>query len=231
MEMKIYGHGGKPALAFPTEGGSHSEFEDYAMIDACEPFIAAGRLRLATVGSVDLQSWANYSVSPPVRAQRHEEYERYILEEVVPKLSNMEPKATSGILTMGCSTGGYHAANFFFRHPGVFDAVIALSGMLQLRLYIGDYMDQTVYFHSPLDYLRNLHDVRIIDQLRQNTIIVCAGRGDWDWPMVADAETLRLILDAKGIRAWIDIWGSDVTHDWHWWRKQLPYFLPHVPGV
>ena len=29
----------------------------------------------------------------------------------------------------GCSMGAFHAANFFFRRPDLFDTVVALSGV------------------------------------------------------------------------------------------------------
>jgi len=28
----------------------------------------------------------------------------------------------------------------------------------------------------------------------------------------------------------VDFWGHDVAHDWDWWYKQVPYFLPHLLG-
>jgi len=43
--------------------------------------------------------------------------------------------------------------------------------------------------------------------------------------MLADSLALKHILEQKGIPHWVDIWGSDVNHDWPWWHKMLPYFL------
>jgi esterase/lipase superfamily enzyme len=36
------------------------------------------------------------------------------------------------------------------------------------------------------------------------------------------------IFQKKGIHAWCDFWGYDVSHDWDWWKKQSRYFLPKV---
>ena len=41
---------------------------------------------------------------------------------------------------------------------------------------------------------------------------------------------LDAVLKQKGIRAWVDYWGYDVSHDWPWWKKQIRYFLPFVVG-
>ncbi len=86
-------------------------------------------------------------------------------------------------------------------------------------------MDDNVYFNSPLLYLENLNDPEYLDLYRQSKIIVCAGQGAWEDEMLNDTLTLKRILEQKNIPHWIDIWGSDVNHDWPWWLKMLPYFL------
>jgi esterase/lipase superfamily enzyme len=92
-------------------------------------------------------------------------------------------------------------------------------------MFVGDYMDDNVYFNSPLVYLPNLTDDRYLDQYRQSQIIVCVGQGAWEDAMLADAYTLKRILESKNVPAWIDIWGPEVNHDWPWWRQMMPYFL------
>ena len=126
--------------------------------------------------------------------------------------------------------GGYHAGNFFFRHPDLFDAVITLSGLFQLRKFVGDYMDDIVYFNSPLLFLPNMTDEKILEQYRRSKIIICSGQGAWEEEMVADARAMGRVLSEKGIPAWVDLWGQDVNHDWPWWQKQLPYFLRQLYG-
>ncbi len=228
MELKIYGHDGKPALVFPAQGGRFCEYEDFGMVEAVRSFIDSGRLKLFTVDSVDNQSWANWSAHPSERARRHEAYDRYIVQEMIPFIRRHCGDASQKLLATGCSMGGYHCANFFFRHPDLFDAVIALSGLFQLNMFIGDYMDQTVYFNAPLAYLANLSDPWYLDQYRQSQIVICCGQGAWEEPMLSDAQAMRQVLEAKGIPAWVDIWGLDVNHDWPWWRKMAPYFLDKI---
>ncbi|NJD61661.1 MAG: transposase [Deltaproteobacteria bacterium] len=223
MELKIYGQGGKPVLVFPSSGGRFYEYEDFGMVDACAPFVEDRKILLVAVDSVDGQSWLNPEAPPADRARRHNEYDRYIVEEVVPFLRGRGHGG--GILATGCSMGAYHAANFFFRHPDVFDALIALSGVYQLRRFIGDYMDDNVYFNTPLAYLPGLADPWYLDRYRNSRIVLCVGQGAWEDEMLADTLALKRILDEKQIWAWVDIWGHDVNHDWPWWRRQMPYFL------
>lgn len=227
MELKIYGDQGKPVLVFPTQGGRFYEFEDFGMVNAIANFITEGKIQLYTIDSIDHQSWVNYDIHPSDRARRHESYDMYITEEIAPFIAEKNRKIQK-YLVAGCSMGAYHACNFFFRHPNIFDALIALSGLFSLDYFIGDYMDDLVYFNSPIAYLPHLEDSWYIDQYRRSQIIICAGQGAWEEQMVDDALELKKILKDKEIPHWIDIWGYDVNHDWPWWKKMMPYFLEHI---
>ncbi len=225
MELKVYGYYGKPMLVFPAQEGRFFDFENFGMIEAVAPHIESGRVKVFSVDSVDAQSWSNQSIHPADRARRHQDYDRYIVEEVAPFIRQHCGGSTQKFITTGVSMGGYHAGNFFFRHPDVFDTVIAISGLFRLNHFIGDYMDDNVYFNTPLAYLANMNDPWYIDQYIQSNIIICAGQGAWEEEMLADAWALKSILEQKGIPHWVDFWGDDVNHDWPWWRKMLPYFL------
>ena len=225
MELKVYGYYGKPSLVFPAQASRFFEFEDVGMLDAVAGLVEAGQVKFFAVDSVDAQSWANDWAHPADRARRHEQYDRYIVEEVAPFMRKHCGDTGGKFLTTGFSMGGYHAGNFFFRHPDIFDTVIAISGLFRLNHFIGDYMDENVYFNSPLSYLPNLTDPAILELYRRSRIIVCAGQGAWEEEMLHDAQALKGILEAKDIPHWVDIWGGDVNHDWPWWRKMLPYFL------
>lgn len=225
MELKVYGHYGKPVVVFPSMKGRFYDFEDFKMIDAAAPFIEDGKVKVYTVDGIDWESWANESVHPADRARRHQDYDRHIIEEVVPFIRSNCGGYTGKFLSTGVSMGGYHSANFFFRHPDVFDALIAISGLFNLKMFVGDYMDENVYFNSPLNYLPDLNNPWYLDQYRQSQIIIALGQGAWEDDMIVDAHALKAVLEAKNIPAWIDFWGHDVNHDWPWWRQMLPYFL------
>lgn len=226
MELKVYGHGGKPFIVFPAQAGRFYEYEDFGMVEACRPSIDAGRVTLITVDSIDNQSWCNWDLPPGDRARRHNDYDRYVVGEVVPFIRERGWAPEMGVT--GCSMGGYHAANFFFKHPDVFDTMICLSGLLQLRMFVGDAGDEDIYFNTPLSYLPGMNDPWYIERYQRSNIIVCAGQGPWDEDMLADARALEATLQSRGVPAWIDIWGQDVSHDWPWWRRQMPYFLHHL---
>jgi len=223
MELKVYGHHGKAVVVFPTSGGRFYQYEDFGMVEACRPFVDEGKIKLFTVDSVDHQSWFNQGAHPADRARRHNDFDRYIVEEVAPFIRD-HGSTSPKFLATGCSLGGYHSANFFFRHPDIFDSLIALSGLYSLHFSVGDYMDDSVYFNSPLAYLPDLGDPWYLDQYRESAIIICSGQGAWEDGQ-GDAHAIKRILDEKQVPCWVDFWGHDVNHDWPWWRKQMPYYL------
>lgn len=222
MALRVYGHAGKPIMVFPCQEGRYWDYEDFGMIEACKPWLEAGKIRLFTVDSIDSQSWCNNSMHPHDRALRHDAYDRYLTDEVVPFIKNYSQEK---ICTTGNSMGGYHSANYFFRHPDLCDSVIAISGLFHLGLFIGDYMDEAVYFHSPLNYLAGISDPWYLDKYRESKIFVCCGQGAWEEEMLTDTHALKYILEQQHIPAFVDVWGHDVNHDWPWWRKMVPYFL------
>ena len=134
-------------------------------------------------------------------------------------------------MATGCSMGGVHAANAFFRRPDMFDCFISLSGLFNASHFFGGYMDDLIYANSPLHFLPNMPaDHPWMDLYRQGTIIFCCGQGAWEDQMIGDSRALDAILTEKGVPHWADFWGYDVNHDWPWWRKQLPYFIDHDLG-
>ncbi len=222
MGLNKYGHTGQLLLAFPAQEGNHRNFEDFGMIEALRPLLEEGVIQLATVDSVDSESWAAKHLTPKERGLRHEAYVRYILEEVLPFLRACSDRP---IWTTGVSMGAYHAANFLFRFPHAFGGCIALSGVYELSEFIGDYCDDIVYYNSPLLFLPNLEDPYYLDELRRKNIVLAVGQGAWEEPMLTQTRRMAEILRQKNIPAWVDIWGHDVNHDWPWWHRQLPYFL------
>jgi len=125
--------------------------------------------------------------------------------------------------------GGYHAVNFFFRHPDVFDTLIALSGIYDARFFVGESTgDFDVYINSPVDYLADMHDPWYLERYRQGDIIICTGLGAWEEDSIRDTVSMQRVLEKIGVPAWIDYWGYDVDHDWPWWRVQIAYFLQEL---
>ena len=232
MEYKVYGHTGKPVLVFPTSNGRFSQYEEFGMIDTLRDFIDSGRIQVWTADGIDWETFHNENGHPYERIRRHEQYYRYVMNELVPALQArsfiVNGGRHRGILATGCSMGAFHSACFYFRRPDIFDTLIALSGLYSTRYFFGNYMDEVVYFNSPIDYLPSLSDPQLLDAYRRGRIILCCGQGAWETEMLPETRRMGEILAAKGIPAWVDIWGGDVNHDWVWWKRQITYFLDHT---
>ncbi|HSH22076.1 MAG TPA: alpha/beta hydrolase-fold protein [Candidatus Caenarcaniphilales bacterium] len=223
MELLVYGHAGQPLLALPSQDGRAADWEGFGMVDAVADLIEAGRLTLIAVDGVDWQSWTNAAAPVDHRARRHEDYHRYLVEDVVP-FARAETGRESVWLT-GCSMGAFHAANLFFRRPDAADGVIAMSGLYQPRLFVGDYSDDHVYFNSPLYYLPGLSDPWHLEHYRRSRIVFCVGQGAWEDEALADTRKLQELLQQKNVPATFDYWGHDVEHHWYWWQKMLRHHL------
>lgn len=229
MECKVFGHAGKICLAFPPQNGRFFDFENFGMVGALAPEIESGRLQLVCVDGIDGETWSAQDRPPRERVERHEAWFRYVMEELVPALKAENPNAPAALMTTGCSMGGYHAANFFFRAPQVFDTVIALSGIYHAGFFFGGYMDDLLYLNSPLDCLPNMPaDHPFLDLYRRAKLIFCIGQGAWEDDCLASTRRLDAVLRAKGVPAWVDYWGKDVNHDWDWWRRQIRYFIEKI---
>ena len=83
-------------------------------------------------------------------------FDEYIHEEVFPFVYASTQSPGIPISTMGASLGAYHAANTLFRYPHQVKRCYALSGIYDLRAFMGGMYDENFYFHNPVDYLANL---------------------------------------------------------------------------
>lgn len=228
MEFKAYGFAGKPVLAFPCQNGRFYDWEGFGMPETLEDYLDSGRIRLFTVDTIDGETVSDAGGDPYYRVRRHEQWYHYIVDEAVPRIHEI---CGSGqmILSTGFSMGAYHAANFFFRRPDLFDSLIALSGVYDTKDMYGGYMDEVVYANDPCASLSNMPpDHPYIDIYNHSHIVICVGQGAWEDQLLAGTRRLEPILKAKGINAWVDYWGFDVNHDWPWWKKQIRYFLGNI---
>jgi esterase/lipase superfamily enzyme len=219
MELLVHGHGGARVVVFPTSMGRFFEWEDRGMVDALGEHLRNGWVQLFCVDSVDGESWYNRHVHPAEGARRHEQYERYIVDEVLPLTWNVN--RTPFLVTAGASFGAYHALNLAFRHPHVFGRTIGPSGLYDIKRMTGGYSDDVVYANDPSHYLVHMGDGPHLDALRRLDIILVVGRDD---PAFADNQHLSGALWGKGVwhafRPW-DGW----AHDWPWWRQMIVRYI------
>ena len=234
MECKVYGHAGRPVLFIPCQDGRFFDFENYHMPDYWAPWIEAGKAMVFAIDTIDQETWSDKSGNPYWRIRRHEQWVKFITDELAPFIRETANRRNGwegypGIIAFGCSLGATHAANLFFRFPNQFDGLLALSGIYTADYGFDGYMDELVYQNSPVHYLSNMPaDHPYIARYNRNKGIICVGQGPWERPETTFA--LQDIFRAKGINTWVDVRGYDCAHDWPWWYKQVEYFLPRLLG-
>ncbi len=223
MPIVSYGHYGFALLLIPTAAADYLEYERFQLIDSLAPFINEGKLRVFSIESMNKESWMNYEMIPEHKAIRHNDFNSYVFNEVVPFIRNATSNETM-IYTCGASFGALHAMNLFLKRPDIINGVISMSGVYDLTEYSRGFWDEQVFYNSPVHYMPNLSDEWYLDKIRaSHHIHIFTGEGDYEAP--DEARRFANILYNKNIWYDLEIWGKDRRHDWSTWRDALPYLI------
>jgi len=213
--MLTFGHSGHPVILFPTSQGSYYQNKDQGLIETAGWFLDNGKVKIYCPDSIDAASWYNKSVPPEERAWMHTLYDRLLLEEIVPRA--LQDTGHQQITVAGCSFGGYHAANFAFRHPPVTSNVFSMSGVFDIRSFTDGYYDDNIYFNNPVDFIPDATDPALWKMgivLGTAERDICRGQNEW----------MSRLLNAKNIKHWLDI-RPNRDHDWPVWKEMFPHYL------
>lgn len=226
MELLIFGHSGPSVIFFPTRTAHFYDYENWKVIEAIKPKLEDGYLQVYCVDSVDKESFYCDECEPQDKIRRHLQYEKYILEEVLPFIHSKNPN--SEVISAGCSMGAYHAVNIAFRHPNQFNKVLGLSGRYDLTKRIGMFADlfngfrnEDIYFNMPSYYIPNLTDESILESLRKMDITFVVGQFD---AFLLNNKELSDMLNGKGVKNKFYIWEDEAHKPWHW-SKMLKLYL------
>jgi len=226
-----YGHYGRPVLVFASEQGRAWDFENNGMVATVADLIDAGRVKLYCVDSADGYTWSDRSAPIEERARRHGEFEQWITGQVVPWMS-ADCGGASEFVTLGCSLGAYHAANFALKRADLFPVAMCLSGNYDPTTWSswGEPGDAT-YFNNPMAYVQHLYGDHLHWLRSRLELLLVVGQGAWEVNPTGSLPSTREfanVLSEKGIRHQLDVWGYDVPHDWPSWRAQLAHHLPRL---
>jgi len=223
MPIVTYGHYGFALLLIPTAGADYLEYERFQLIEALAPFIDAGKMKVFSIDSINKESWMNYDMLGEHKAIRHNQFNQYVYQEVIPYIRN-NTSADTMIYTCGASLGSFHAMNLFLKRPDIVNGVISMSGVYDLTEYTRGFWDQQVYYNSPFHYIPNLTDDWYLSKIKaSHHIHTYTGSGLHEDPD-ANRKFSQILWD-KGIWHDIQIWGRDIHHDWPTWRKMLPLII------
>ena len=225
MELLAFGDRGTRVIFFPTRKARFYDYENWGIIDTLKPKIESGQLHVYCVDSVDAESFYSHSISPEERISRHLQYEKYILDEVLP--FSKQQNRTTFPMVAGCSLGAYHAVNIAFRHPKIFSKVVGMSGRYDLTKTIGTfrdlfdgYMDGEIFANMPNLYVPQLGK-KEINALRKLKITIAIGQED---SFLDDNRLLIHSLSMKGIPHEFYIWDGE-AHNQEQWKQMLQLYL------
>ena len=211
MELLVFGHAGAKVLFFPPRMGRFYDYENWKIIASVEHKVSIGDLQIFCIDSVDLESFYNSFCHPGHRIYRHIQYEKYVLEEVLSLANTINPNPN--IISAGCSLGAYHAVNVAMRHPKLFCKVLGMSGRYDLtksngyfKDLLSGYHNDFIYFNMPNQYLKNIADPELIQELNHMDIVLTIGKED---PFLDSNHKLCSILDEKGITYQLFEWDEE----------------------
>ncbi|TDN39102.1 esterase [Hymenobacter sp. UV11] len=220
MELLVFGEAGARVLLFPTRKAHFYDYEGWGVVEALRPKIEAGHLQLYCLDSLDADSLYCPHKSPAERIRRHQQYEQYVLAEVLPLTRQLNPNMC--LVAAGCSMGAYHAVNLAFRHPQLFGKVLAMSGRYDLTQAMGcfpdlfeGYVDEEVYLHTPNRFLPCLTDEFYLAHLRRLDITLVIGEQD---AFLDNNLVLSQQLHQKGINHQLHMWGGEAHRPTDWQR-------------
>ena len=223
MPIVSYGHFGFALLLIPTAAADYLEYERFQMMEHLEPFVNSGKVKVFSIDSMNKESWLNNEMDPAHKAIRHNQFNDYVFNEVVPYIRSVTSSDTM-IYPCGASFGALHAMNLFLKRPDIINGTISMSGVYDLTEYTKGYWDEQVYYNSPLHYMPTLNDPWYLDRIRaSNHIHIFTGSGDYEDP--ESSRRFAGTLYEKGIWYDLQVWGPDIRHDWPTWRMMLPYIL------
>ena len=73
MEVKFYGHAGKPVLYIPCQNGRFYDFENFGMTGAWSRFLESGQAMVCAVDTIDAETWSDRDRDPADRIRRYEQ--------------------------------------------------------------------------------------------------------------------------------------------------------------
>lgn len=225
INLVRWGVTGTPVILFPTAGGDSEEIERFLMVDALGDLLAAGRVKIYSVDSLNGRAWLT-GASPGHASWVQKTFDAVMRHEVVPAIRADCQSGDIEIVAAGPSIGAFNALLMLCRHPDVFSASICLSGTYDLTRWLQGTWSDDFYTTSPLHFVPDLEEGPHLDRLRTRFVVLAHGSGAWEDP--GQSWRVAQVLGDQGIPNRVDDWGPDYPHDWATWRHMLPKYLEEV---
>ena len=227
--VAVYGHWGRPVLAFPAERGDAGEFERHGMVGAVGDLLDAGRVKLYCVDSFDSRDAGR--TRHPARGAR----------AAPPRVRVVDPRRGRAVRPVGLRRGGRadrvrrQPRRLSRRRTSRSSAPTCSRSRSACRATTtrprGTAGASAATPHTSTTRWTTSANSKAITSTgcaAGSACCSCAGRaGGRTRPARSSPRaSFAGLLESKGIRCELDLWGHDVPHDWPSWRAQLAHHLP-----
>ncbi len=226
ISLVRWGNFGRPVLVFPTAGGDAEEIERNRLIEACQPLLDAGRVKLYSVDSVAGQAMVAKTGSPQHRLWLLNQFHDVVRREIVPAI-HADVGDPLQVIAAGASIGAFNAVAVLCRYPDVFRAAVGMSGSYTIERFYDRPWTKDLYYSAPVQFLPGLQGPDL-DLLRQRFVVLATGEGQWE--NIGESETMGAALGDKQIPNRVDNWGPEWDHQWPTWWRMLPQYLDELVG-
>src|SRR6476661_396383 len=171
ISVARWGSYGAPVLLFPTAGGDAEEVERHHMIAHLEPLIASGRAKVYSVDSVAGRALAQHLGSVDDRLALFNAFHETIAREVIPAIHSDLGGQQVPVTVAGSSIGAFNALAIACRYPELVQSAVCMSGTYAIEKFLGGYVNDDLYFSSPLRFLPGLEGPSL-DVLRTRMVVL-----------------------------------------------------------
>ena len=221
-----WGETGTPVLIFPTAAADAEEIERFHLVGAVSNLLEAGRIKIYSVDSVAGKAWLTESSDIPTAAHVQNQFDEFIVQELVPAIRADCNGDEAEIIVAGASIGAFNSLAAICRHPDLFSAALCMSGTYGLEKFLEGRKTSEYVECSPLEFLADLPEGPRLEKLRERFILLTHGEGKWEEP--AQSWRAAEALGARGIPNRVDPWDEEWNHDWPTWRHMLPKYLEEL---
>jgi esterase/lipase superfamily enzyme len=209
MEMLVFGTGGTPVLIFPSDHGRFHEWEDQGIMGEVQEQIENGYNQFFCVDSVAIESYLNKDVDPFVRLMRENQFQMYIMDEVLPLIS--EENSNPYLISAGVGLGAYQALIFALKYPYSFNRLISISGYYDINAYLDGFKDENSYYNNPIEFMPNLNNSSLLKAISSVDIRLISYLND---PNRDQSLKMSDILWLKGIEHKHTVLHEEVDNIW-----------------
>lgn len=220
-----WGETGTPFLIFPTAGGDAEEIERFLVIDALQPYLDAGRIKVYSCDSIAGRVMLAGEGSPQHQMSMLDKFQQFVGEEMVPLIRTDCQTEDIGIITAGASIGAFNSLAVLCRYPEAFTHALCMSGTYDLSRFLKAPPTTDFYRASPVHFIPEMSEEELVT-LRTRFALLASGEGKAE--DIGESWRVAHVLGSRGIPNRVDSWGPDWIHDWPTWRNMLHKYVAQL---